>query len=69
MAFGIEISSTKDTCINSSCLHDVLITQIPFDPAAYNTDKDYTSFTDTNEVQYDYLQQTVSVLRDMINAP
>lgn len=69
MSNGIEIISTKDTCTTSNCLHDVLITQIPFDSTTFNTDKDYTSFTESNEVQFDYLTQTVAILRDMINAP
>ena len=69
MSNGIQVDAFKATCINPACLHDVLITEIPYDISAYNTDKDYTSFTVNNEVQFDYMTKTVDNLDNLINSP
>lgn len=68
-SYGINVNANKDSCINSRCLHDVLITEIPRDVSNFNVAIDYTSFSANNEVQSDYFVQTNSLLSEMVNKP
>lgn len=51
-----EIQALESACINSACLHDAVIIQTPWDPARYDTARDYTLYTvNGREVQSAYM--------------
>jgi len=60
---SIEIKANLSGCLNSRCLHNVVIIEDPWDVLNFDTAKDYTLFSSNGrEVQSEYLVQTESYL-------
>jgi hypothetical protein len=60
---SIEIKANTSGCLNSRCLHNVVIIEDPWDVLNFDTAKDYTLFSSNGrEVQSEYLVKTLSHL-------